>query len=86
MSAVFDIPAADSQSTAGARRAYFEVWKREWPHEDADLRELARMVPSSNDLRDYDPKRSRCAFLLERMREWHEFTPELETIGAGVHQ
>jgi hypothetical protein len=63
---MFDIPAYDYQSTAGARRCYFRTFGREWPGTDADLRALAALVPPPTDF-------SRCNFLIDLMRERHTF-------------
>jgi hypothetical protein len=66
----FHIPVWNYQSTAGARRAYAARYDRDWPHDDATLRALARAVPE-------DP--ADCAFgargehLLNAMRECHVF-------------
>jgi hypothetical protein len=66
----FDVPAYEYQSTRGARRAYHAVWNRDWPHDDRELRALARDVPE-------DPADcvfgGRCAHLLNAMRECHVF-------------
>jgi hypothetical protein len=64
---MFDIPAFNYQSTAGARRGYFRCFGREWPHSDDDLRELARQVPPA------EAGFSRCNFLIDLMRERHTF-------------
>lgn len=70
----FDLPTGNEQSTAGARRAYVAMWNREWPHDDAHLRTLAREVPPHDGQTVAD--RARCDHLLMRMREDHEFTPD----------
>lgn len=71
MRKTFDIPILPNQSCAGARRAYFAEWQREWPHDDDYLRQLANEVPN-----DSEPGFSRCNFLLQRMRENHVFETE----------
>jgi hypothetical protein len=67
---MFDIPTYDYHSTAGARRGYFRTFAREWPGTDADLRELANLVPPAQ------PGFSRCNFLIDLMRERHVFEEE----------
>lgn len=66
----FDLPTGKEQSCSGARRAYRAMWQRDWPHDDAYLRQLARDVPPGRELWPHD---TRCNFLLFRMRECHEF-------------
>jgi hypothetical protein len=62
----FDLPLWDYQSTGGARRAYAARYGRDWPHDDRELRALARAVPE-------DPADccfgSRGEHLLNAMRE-----------------
>lgn len=62
----FDLPVSEHQSTKGARRGYFETWGRKWPHDDKYLRLLAKEVEDRNETR-------KCAALILRMRENHEF-------------
>jgi hypothetical protein len=54
-------------STETIRRVYAGIWGREWPHNDEYLCELIREVPMRPS------GETRCQFLLERMREDHDF-------------
>jgi hypothetical protein len=67
MTGKFDLPRRPDQSTDGARRAYRDIWAREWPHDDDFLRRLAR------DVGTLPVGVSKCATLLMAMRENHEF-------------
>jgi hypothetical protein len=63
----FNIPETTHQSTDGARRAYRAMWNRDWPEDDAFLRELARETKGQPQ---------RCRLLLDLMRENHVFEPD----------
>ena len=67
MTGKFDLPRRPDQSTAGARREYFAVWHREWPHDDDYLRQLAR------DVATLPAGVRKCETQLMAMRENHEF-------------
>lgn len=63
----FVLPIQNDSPCDSVRAAYQKHYNRPWPYDDNFIRELAREVPDTNELRETNQTRN--DYLLDLMRE-----------------